>query len=305
MPEQSHTILSVTGQHGSGKSWTSKLIAALVDPSSGAFAGPPSNRRDWISHAVASWVIGQENLSHIEPWLSDAYCRASTRDARRDRKLFTDADVDIQAFLRVLVINGISFGKIAGDLADRVLRLDLPVPDDYIEEEQLEADWREAYPGILGGLYTHIAAVLKALPGVKVERPPRMADFARVLAAVDRIMGTDGLKLYRALRSRLDLEIIENDLVAQCLLRVMAGKDKLEGSAIQWLTMLSSEVQVLLSTDRVPTDMKVWPQTGQGMSSWLKRLAPSMVAAKFKVSYWERTRHDERSLWVVERLPGG
>jgi hypothetical protein len=50
---------------------------------------------------------------------------------------------------------------------------------------------REAHPVALGGLLDLTAAVLARLPDVRLDRRPRMADYARVLAAVDQVRAAD------------------------------------------------------------------------------------------------------------------
>lgn len=63
-----------------------------------------------------------------------------------------------------------------------------------ITERRYDADlaeaWEDAHPRILGALLDLAAQVLKVLPHVVLPDPPRIADFARILAAVDQITGT-------------------------------------------------------------------------------------------------------------------
>lgn len=54
----------------------------------------------------------------------------------------------------------------------------------------------------------------RLLPRVKLDRYPRMADFARVLAAVDKVLGTNALDAYRGQGARLAEDVIESDPVA-------------------------------------------------------------------------------------------
>ena len=58
-------------------------------------------------------------------------------------------------------------------------------------------DWAAAMPHILGGLLDLAADIHKRLPSIEVEKLPRMADYALVLAAIDEVLGTNGLERYR------------------------------------------------------------------------------------------------------------
>jgi len=53
----------------------------------------------------------------------------------------------------------------------------------------LDATFEAVRPAVLGALFDVLACVLAVLPGVRLESMPRMADFARVLAAVDETQG--------------------------------------------------------------------------------------------------------------------
>ena len=71
-------------------------------------------------------------------------------------------------------------------IGERTRRLDADV----------KARWHEAHPRILGALLDLAAGVAGDLPSVRLDRSPPMADFARILAAVDQVLGTDGLARY-------------------------------------------------------------------------------------------------------------
>ena len=131
-------------------------------------------------------------------WLQDSLSRAVTGDGDVRRQLYTDAGLALFAFRRCVLLTGIDLGAVRGDLADRLLVIDL----DLISEQsrRLDADledrWRKAHPMVLGALLDLAAGVAGVFPSVRLERSPRMADFARVLAAVDKVLGTHGLDRY-------------------------------------------------------------------------------------------------------------
>lgn len=62
-------------------------------------------------------MVALDNVSLIEPWLSDALCRAVTGDGLVRRALYTNSDVSVLAFRRAVLLNGISLAGLRGDLA--------------------------------------------------------------------------------------------------------------------------------------------------------------------------------------------
>lgn len=100
-------ILEVSGPDGAAKSWGSRLIARVLDPSSGSERGVIENARDFRSACRNSFVIVLDNLSHMEDWLSDAICRAAVGGPQAARTLFTDDDEGRLVGAWPFIINGI------------------------------------------------------------------------------------------------------------------------------------------------------------------------------------------------------
>jgi len=68
--------------------------------------------------------------------------------------------------------------------------------DDRRDEESFWSDWQADHPQLHGAILDLAAAVLRRLPDIYLSRKPRMADYARILAAVDAEMGIDALARY-------------------------------------------------------------------------------------------------------------
>jgi hypothetical protein len=81
---------------------------------------------------------------------------------------------------RPIILNGIEEVITRPDLADRAILLTLaPITEAQRRPENML--WREfeiARPRILGALLDAVSRGLQAMPGVRLERLPRMADFA-------------------------------------------------------------------------------------------------------------------------------
>lgn len=266
-------ILGVTGEQGTGKSSATRALVQLVDLSPAPLRTGPKDISDWIVAAAGSRVVGLDNLSGMPGWLSDALCRAVTGEGLVRRALFTDDDLSVLFFRRVIVLNGLDLGIGRGDLADRMIVAELDRIDET--DRRLDADvaaaWGRAHPGVLGALLDLTAAVLAALPEVRLDTYPRMADYARVLAAVDTIDGTDGLATYLGQRDDLAGDLIAGDPLAAA---VAAHVRALPFGA--W-TGTAGDLLDALAGAR-PLGVKTWPTSARGMSAQLTRLAPALRA---------------------------
>ncbi|HJU97316.1 MAG TPA: hypothetical protein VJ644_05025 [Jiangellaceae bacterium] len=186
-----------------------------------------------------------DNASDIQPWLQDAIYRAVTGDGLLRRQLCTDSDVSVLAFRRVVVLTSIDPGRLGGDLADRLLNFELErIPDDArVAEKVLTARWAAIHAGVLGGLLHTAVNVLKAMGGIRTTGLPRMADFARVLFAVDQVLGTDGFTTYSEPASRTAETVVECDSVAVAIRETI--KRPWQGTASDLLKLLTADRQGL------------------------------------------------------------
>ena len=125
-------------------------------------------------------VLAFDNLSGLPAWLSDTLCRLASGGAFSTRRLFTDQDEILFTAARPVILNGIEDIITRPDLADRAILLGLaPIAERQRRPEHVL--WREfelARPHILGALVDAAAYGLRMRPHVRLQRLPRMADFA-------------------------------------------------------------------------------------------------------------------------------
>lgn len=291
MPNMPHPILLLTGEQGTGKSTAAKIIASVVDASTVQLRKPPRDLDSWTTAAVGSHVVAVDNLSTLPDWLSDALCRASTGDGDVRRRLYTDGDLHVISFRRVVILNGIDLGAVRDDLADRLVTVDLHRIEESARarDDDLTQRWQAAAPLILGGLLDLTARVLAILPTVRLERSPRMADFAHVLAAVDQLEGTDGMGRYRALAGELASDAVTSDPVLLALTSTISSP--WEGPAVDLLDTLTGS----LGDVRTP---KGWPSGARALAILLKRRAPSLRRLGWTVE--QSAEHTKRgNLWQI------
>ncbi|MDZ7883606.1 MAG: hypothetical protein U5N53_12125 [Mycobacterium sp.] len=239
--------------------------------------------------AASSWGVALDNLSVIPPWLSDALCRAATGDGMVTRALYTDGDVAVLKFRRCVALNGIDVGAIRPDLAERMAPVGLDRLDgtNRRDESQLEQEWAEALPGIVGALLDLAAAVHARLPTTVVDNPPRMADFAKVMTAVDAELGTDGMGRYRQRGLELTEDALSDDpLIAQL-------RNKAEG-----FVGSSSGLLQFLTAYGMP-HARGWPTKPRQVTSTLHRHAPGLRAMGWTVENDGGQNKDKTLRWTL------
>lgn len=270
IPDLPHPILTFRGEQGTGKSKGAAMVIGIIDPSGAPKRTAPRDIKSWATQAFNSWALCLDNVSIIPDWLSDALCRAVTGDGIVDRALYTDDDVVVLEFRRVLAMTTIDAGALAGDLAERLLTIELLLIPDHKrrEEAELDAAYAEAHAAILASLFDLLADVLQVLPDVQLTERPRMADFARVLAAVDKVKGWETLQTYKASARDAVADVLDGEPFAQA---VVALVDR-AGEA--GLILTASEL-----LERVPTPERLpkkWPKDPTRAGGQLKRLAPAL-----------------------------
>lgn len=289
IPDLPHPILTFRGEQGTGKSYAAKMVIGIIDPSGAPKRTAPRDIKSWATQAFNSWALCLDNVSIIPDWLSDALCRAVTGDGIVDRALYTDDDVVVLEFRRVLAMTTIDAGALAGDLAERLLTIELHTIPDHKRREEAEMDqaYADAHPGILASLFDLLAEVLKVLPDVQLTERPRMADFARVLAAVDQVRGWKTLESYKATAREAVADVLEGEPFAQAVVSLV------DRSGPAGLTVTASEL-----LERVPTPDKLpkkWPKDSTRAGGQLKRLAPALRTIGIEVDDSERQPKGNRS----------
>ncbi|MEU6036909.1 hypothetical protein ABZ801_16020 [Actinomadura sp. NPDC047616] len=296
IPDLPHPILAFRGEQGTGKSKSAQMVIGIIDPSGAPKRTAPRDVKSWATQAFNSWGLCLDNVSYIPDWLSDALCRAVTGDGIVDRALYTDDDVVVLEFRRVLALTTIDAGALAGDLAERLLTIELSLIKDTERREEAELDraFADAHAAILASLFDLLAQVLKVLPDVRLTERPRMADFARVLAAVDHITGWETLKHYKDGARNAVADVLEGEPFAQAVVKLVdqAGEDGVTATAQQILELVDTP-------DRLP---KKWPKDATRAGGQLKRLAPALRTIGVEVTesrnkhgrFWTLTATDER-----------
>ena len=190
-PKGPYPILGIYGEQGSAKTTTERVARHLVDPFKAPMRTMPRSERDFMITASNSYIVTLDNLSHLAPWLSDALCRLATGGGMGTRKLYTDEEEIIFEVKRPVLLNGIDDVAVNGDVLDRMILLSLPEITEVARKEEAVfwKEFEEVRPRILGALLSGVSAALNNRQAVKLEKKPRMADFAIWASAAEGVLG--------------------------------------------------------------------------------------------------------------------
>ncbi|WP_435601137.1 ATP-binding protein [Streptomyces sp. C10-9-1] len=292
IPNIPHPVITFKGEQGTGKSKTAQMVVNLVDPSPAAKRSAPRDLKAWSIQAFNSWALCLDNVSAIPGWLSDTLCKAVTGDGFVDRQLYSDDDVVVVSFRRVLSMTTIDAGAFAGDLAERLLMLELQLIDEEHRrsEEELDTAFEAVRPAVLGSLFDLLASVLVVLPNVKLDRMPRMADFARVLAAVDQVMEWNTLGDYLATSATVAGDALEGDPFGAAVVALVEQSGTWTGTAAQLLEHVQPPGGI-----RPPT----WPKDATRAGGKVRRLAPLLRTVGITVDDTQRSRDRHRHKLLI------
>ena len=299
-PTGPYPILAFNGEHGSAKSTSAKIHRRLIDPNKSATRTAPRDERDLAIAATNGAVISLDNLSIVPDWLSDTLCRVSTGLGFSTRTLYENDEETLFDACRPIVINGIGVLGTRSDLLDRTIELDLPrIPDDRRQDEaSFWSAFEREQPAILGALLDAVAGAIARVDQVRLERAPRMADFARWVVAAEPALGWPAgsfLKAYTANRDAIH-EIALDAAVIVPPLRGLLESGDFTGTATELLDRLAG------LAGESATRRKGWPASATSLSRELARISPNLRAVGIEVE--KRREAHGRRLVVIRPIPG-
>ena len=293
-PHGPYPVLVLSGEQGSAKSTFSKILRALLDPNAAPLRALPREERDLFIAATNSHLLTFDNVSGLPSWISDTLCRLATGGGFAVRQLYTDQDEVIFDATRPVILNGIEDIVTRPDLADRGLFLQLqPIPE---ASRRTEVEFWRAFqqdcPKILGALLNCLVHGLHELPTTKLNRHPRMADFAHWATACETAVWPAGtfIDAYMENRTQMVESVIEADQVASTVRAWMVDRADWSGTASDLLTRLSEHAGAAV------TNGKTWPSTPRALSGRLRRVATFLRTVRIHIDFDQkvgrnRTRH--------------
>jgi hypothetical protein len=297
-----YPMLVLNGEQGSGKSMVSRMLRSLVDPSAAPIRAVPKDDRDLVVSAGNSWMLVFDNLSTVPAWLSDALCRLCTGSGFATRMLHTDNAEMIFEAARPIILNGIPSLTDRADLADRSLTIHLKAISEKERrpEDELWKQFEDARPHIISALCDAVAAALRNVANVKLDRSPRMADFVKWVSAAESGLGWDEGAFYEAYtHNRKDVSdsAFEADSVAMAIRDFVMKEHPIEG----WEGTASELLQQLNTrASEGVRKARSWPLTAQGLGNRVDRIAPLLRGKGFFI---ERRRSITRIIIIVPPKP--
>lgn len=275
IPSGAYPILTIQGEQGSSKSTTAKILKSLIDPATAPLRNPPRSSHDLFISAEKAWVLAYDNLSGMQPWLSDALCTLSTGGGFIVRELFTDSEEVVFDVMRPIILNGIEDLATRNDLADRSVIMYLPaIPKEKRRQESLI--WSEldrAKPLILGALLDAVSTGLRNFHNITVPALPRMADYAHWIVAAESALPWEKgkyLEAYERNRREALAACLEVDIVATVICNFMHSQASWEGTATELLKALKE------SDPQETVNNRSFPKIASTLSNRLRRIAPSL-----------------------------
>ena len=235
-------------------------------------------------------------------WLADALCRLATGSGFATRMLHTDRDEMIFEAARPIIINGITHLTDRADLADRSVTIHLAaIPDaERQPEDELLADFEAARPHILGALLDAVSRALANIATVRLDRAPRMADFAKWITAAEPGLGCEPgafLAAYAGNRRDVVEAAFEADAVAVAIWKMITTDrpEGFQGTATELLTAINNIVPETTRKSRY------WPENAAQLGNRIARATPLFKARGCTI---ERRHSGARIITIVPPRTG-
>ena len=292
-PDAPHVILFVHRRTRLRQNSSVRYVVSLIDPAVAPTAEASAGRR-LLGHHGQRLVCGRAGQSVQHRRLA-LRCPLSGGDRRgtTKRRLYTDADLTVLRFRRVIILNGIDLGGLREDLTDRLAPVDLEriTDTDRKAESALATAWEQDRPAILGGLLDLAAQVHAKLPGFPMSTLPRMADFARVLGCVDDIAGTKGLEQYQQRAKHLAADGLAADpFIAQMM-------------EIRHKCTDATAAEILAAVKPFAFLPRSWPQKPRTVTTRLTRAAPALRTLGWTIENDNAQNKANATLWTIKPPP--
>lgn len=282
-------LLTIQGEQGSAKSTTTKVLRALIDPSSLPLRALPNDEQTLAISANNTWILAYDNLSGLSVPMSDSLCKMSTGGGLSVRELYTTREESVFNIMRPTILNGIDDIAQRPDLLDRSIVINLPsiTEENRKDEKTFWKEFEDKKSSILGALCDVVSSGLNQLPHTTLEKRPRMADFAIWVTACEKSLGWhDGefMEIYNGNRDKAIDQGIESDPFAAAIVEIMKRNSEWIGNASQLVAEAGKY------TDDRTRHSKAFP-TSRGVRNRLRRINPSLRSKSILYVEWESKKY--------------
>jgi hypothetical protein len=216
--------------------------------------------------------------------MSDTLCRLSTGGGFAVRQLYSDQDEVLFSATRPIILNSVEDVVSRSDLAERSLFLTLaPISEDRRRsEDKLWKAFEAERPQLLGVFLETVAEGLAQLPDLRLDKLPRMADFALwATACGDDFLWPAGAfeEAYGGNRRDAVERGIEADPIAAAVRALMVAQSKWTGTASSLLSDLAQK-----TNERI-TRSKAWPDGPRALAGRLRRAAAFLRKVGIEIGF--------------------
>ena len=281
IPDIGHPITVPNGEQGGVKSTYCRYHKRIVDPCAVELLTIPKDRNEFVQHMHHNYVVVYDNVRIVPKWFSDEICKAVTGAGNSKRKLYTDDEDVAYNYKRCILVNGINNVLTEPDALDRSVMLDFTriSDEERREEAEVDAKFEAMKPGLLGYIFDILVKAVSTKPTIKLERKPRMADFAVWGEAIARAMGCkelEFLEAYYSVLERQNVDAVEATLVGPAMVNFVntwpQGTTEWEGSPDELLDALRKVAEAF----RIDTRDSMFPKKTNSLIRKLKPLLPDL-----------------------------
>ncbi len=292
-----YPVIVLSGEQGSAKSTFSAILRALLDPNAAPLRALPREDRELFITAINGHVLAFDNVSGLRAGVSDTLCRLATGGGFAVRQLYSDQDEVLFDAARPVILNGIEDIVTRPDLADRAMFLTLePISEEGRRPEaELWAAFEAERPRILGALLDAVVDGLKRLPETRLEKLPRMADFALWATACETALWPAGTfwSAYCDNRDEVVEDVIDADPVANAVRAIMATRTEWTGTASDLLGDLAEVA------DEGVVKSRTWPGNPRALGGRLRRAATFLRKVGIEISFEREGRARTRTILIT------
>lgn len=255
-----YPMLSILAEKGAGKSDALRKIEELVDPKNSGLCALPKSADGLSLRLSNSYFTAFDNLSHLSQAVSDKLCMAITNGTDTDRELYMSTDERMVNIHSIIGITSVSEVVTTSDLCDRTIRIRLErlSSDEIKTEQELWEEFLHDKPKMLGAIFDTVALVLNDKEELSVKSRIRMADWQALALKIGKALGfrpTSVNKILLNNRIEMNIETVENNPSAICLVHLMKRKETMECTPSECLNAIRKQARKLgISSILLPKD---------------------------------------------------
>ena len=233
-----------------------KLDKMIIDPSEIDIKALPKNISDVVAAVSNQYMVCFDNVSRISEELSDIFCIVATHGYYSKKKLYSNNEEYAIKLNARVSFSGITNLSSKPDLIDRMLCLKLNRIDSNKRrtEEEILKEFQTDLPYILDRIFRILSKAIPIYRELKLERLPRMADFAKWGYAIAEAMGYGGerfLKIYEKNQNELLENMISEDVLITVLIEAMKKHNYFKGTVTELLVSLTNMAEKMEIDTRV------------------------------------------------------